>query len=646
MFRPICRSVVCILLASAVLCASAAAQQRFVLDAGDPAGRSSAVIAGGRLTIVDAAGNRFDYDRRRLQDSLDGRYLAFYSDGARQFVRFPVEGAGAMFIGTPRGLTVDWRRSQMSVHAVGADVVAPPIGVAPPVGVAPPLGPAPVIGLAPAAPQHFGLLAGPDGRFTLASVDEAGLLHYYQAEGDSWRHGESTVRDVLPAGAPLVLTTRGETRAAAYGVNARGELVEIADGRARAIGGAGAPRFVPGTHLASWTIAGESYLFAVDNAGRVWQIDPASGGFAPIERRGGFFEPGVPIAAVSGRGGDVFLVDRTGNLIGYSLRSGVWSRPYQVAEGFLSGGALAGDYVTTPQRTRAIDLAAVDASGRLRVLTASGADWADQSLSGFYLPPGAPVSLAAGDDGVHLSAIQSDGQWYEWYQSGDRWASRSIASGFMPGSQVLLHPAGPQAFAVDRTGRLVAGRWRDRRWQSALLSPDYRLSPLLEKRTIVPNAPLAPVEVSMENTHSEELVLRIFDARRPDRPIEMRIPAGGRLTQRLERDAGATLEEVHLLAAPGGQLVEDVSRYPLPPQQLYSVVVYANRVTSVYFDRTKNRTDTPDEESRSLVSLGVFPIPPGELVREGERFDVYTEARRQRNPGAAAQFDTPGEPPR
>lgn len=624
---PLIASVICL---AWFACGSAVAQQRFVLNTGDPSASSSAVLTPGRLSIVDAQGNRFEYVRRRLQDSLDRRYLGFYCEEARQYLRFPVAGEGPMYIGTRRGIGIDWRRSQMTVQPVaGARASSRRV-----IGAVAP----------PTLPPHFGVLAGPDGRYTLASVDEAGALHYYQSTGDSWRHGESTVRDVFPPGTPLALATLGASRAAAYGVNAAGELVEVAGGQAHMISRAGGPRFVPGTQLGQWSGPDGTRLFAVDANGAVWQIDPASEAFTPIERRSGFFEPGAPVAAIGGGPDQIYLVDRRGNLIGYALRGGSWSRPYRVAAGFLPGGAISAAEVLVPGMPPSVQVAAADAGGRLRLLVNTDGQWREERVGDFHLPPGAPVAMNVTDDGLHLSAVDSTGQWSEWYPSAGQWDSRTIASGFPAGTQVVL--SGPQAFAVDRTGRIVAGRWRDRRWRSALLAPEYELAPLLERRNIVPNPPLPSADVVLENTHNEELVARIFDVRRPGRPVEVRIPAGSRVTHRFDRDAGATLEEVNLLAAPGGQLVEDVNHYPLPPQQYYNVAVYANRVTSVYYDATKGRDLPPEEVNRSLVSLGVFPIPPGELLQPGDRLDVYREAQLQHNPGAVSQFETPGQPPR
>ena len=45
--------------------------------------------------------------------------------------------------------------------------------------------------------------------------------------------------------------------------------------------------------------------------------------------------------------------------------------------------------------------------------------------------------------------------------------------------------------------------------------------------------------------------------------------------------------------------------------------------------------------SPQIVSLGVFPLPPGLLLRDGEPIDVYAQARRQGNPGAAAWYGHP-----
>jgi len=171
--------------------------------------------------------------------------------------------------------------------------------------------------------------------------------------------------------------------------------------------------------------------------------------------------------------------------------------------------------------------------------------------------------------------------------------------------------------------------------------PGFAFAPQLVSRSVVPNPALTPANIELVNSHSDPVVLKIADRRSPGKPKELPIAPGESGKFRIDRDAGAVLKEVYLVPGPLGTLVEQVHQYPLPPKIYYDVVVYDNRVTSVFFDRTKNRTSKPDSVQRSLVSLGAFSLPPGELLREGDRVDAYQEAKHQDNPGAAASFGKP-----
>jgi hypothetical protein len=239
-------------------------------------------------------------------------------------------------------------------------------------------------------------------------------------------------------------------------------------------------------------------------------------------------------------------------------------------------------------------------------------------------------------------AVTGEGRWFEWHRDVGDWRPRLIADGFPVGAPVDFDPAGGYAFAVDRTGRLIAARQIGPRWVCHVCSPRFAIAPQLVRRTMTPVQPLPPVLVEFENRHTEELVVRLVDVRDPQRPMELRIAPGKSISQRLDRDAGAVWEESYLVPGPLGELAEEVVRYPLPPRLLHQAVVYTNRVTSVYFDRTKNKGPIPDKETRSLVSLGVFPLPPGDQLRDGDRLDVHAEAVNRRNSGAAALFGEPG----
>ena len=139
--------------------------------------------------------------------------------------------------------------------------------------------------------------------------------------------------------------------------------------------------------------------------------------------------------------------------------------------------------------------------------------------------------------------------------------------------------------------------------------------------------PLPAVTVHFENSHSEPLVLRIHDLETGGPPAELEIAPGDSKPLRVQRSPGATLEEVFVSRGPDGQLVYDERRIPVPPRGRYTVTVYANRQTSVYFDRTRNKGPIPDESRNSLVSLGVFVLPPGDLLDDGTQIDAYRESR-------------------
>jgi hypothetical protein len=48
---------------------------------------------------------------------------------------------------------------------------------------------------------------------------------------------------------------------------------------------------------------------------------------------------------------------------------------------------------------------------------------------------------------------------------------------------------------------------------------------------------------------------------------------------------------------------------------------------------------------RSQVSLGVIPVPPGELLRDGEQMDLVQITQRLKNPGAVVHFPKPVSQP-
>jgi hypothetical protein len=115
----------------------------------------------------------------------------------------------------------------------------------------------------------------------------------------------------------------------------------------------------------------------------------------------------------------------------------------------------------------------------------------------------------------------------------------------------------------------------------------------------------------------------------------------------LERDAGAVLEEVYLAPGPAGTLIERTETLPLPPRPRYSLVAWSDKVTYQYIDRRKNKPKgaPADFDRRSQVSLTVISVPPGDLLEEGDQFDILRLAKELKNPGAVRWFPKPQSTP-
>lgn len=619
------------------LAGTATGDEFFLEIPGAPEQRSSAVISGRSLSIVDATGSRTDYLRRQELDEPASGFAGYFSAAARQAIRFPARGSGAMQIGSERGGVWTWRTSQMRVvPARERPVDRTPLD--PAVRLRVPLEePRTAAATYATSARQVALLGTRDDAFA-AYVDDAGKLQLLIGRGDRWQSQpiESTESFVPGAGLVLLPGRDGELPTIAT-VTRRGTLAEV---RTRSVRILSPPdlRFSPDTQLA---VLGDAVLgsgrsiVAVDERGRLWELD----GREPraIERRAGLLAPGTALATLDHDGPAVFAVARSGDLVEYrASRDGVWAAPEWVDDGYLSGGGVAAagqggeTFVTS-----------IDANGRLRLLRRVGRSWEPENVpfGRVRFPAGAPVALTAGRHGLSLSAVTTDGRWGHWRQRGS-WIPSQIADGFPAGGPIAWQPAGDFGVALDRTGRLVAARYVGDRWQCRLCSPGLALAlaPQLAERSIVPNPPLEPVRIHLQNRHTEPLVVRVVDVRQGERPTELKIAPGQSAEFQAERDAGATLQEVYLVPNAFGEYVQEMRRWPLPPQSLYQVVVYADRVTSVYFDRTKNRSAVPDSTNRSLTSLGVFALPPGPRLREGSTVDVYDEAVARRNPGAAAAF--------
>jgi hypothetical protein len=633
------------------------AQERYQLTVpGEPALTSSAVLTQTELRIRDPQGQEFVYVREPQLDSADGRYAGFYSAATQQSLRWPTTGNGSMSVGDANG--GQWRESRQQVQPVvpagpvirpGPAVIAPP--VVPP-GAPDPLHPGvPVAGVARGGyPTELALGSDRAGMPLLALVNEAGRVNIFERRGDSWRLRVEVPGPDLVPGASLALAPDIVPRSSRiYTVNARGTLVQLSPGQS--------PRpaldrvlLTPGGRFVVDLQNGQPQGFLVDAGGRTWNVDLSSGAARPVEQTPGLFPGGAPLALqtrpVLGRRPqrELLAISSRGDILRLVELAGGWSPPELLAEGFVPGGAIGTAWLDLPGGKSLAFIASVDWRGQLLLLTADGDRWDSAVLDVGTLPPGAPVTVRIGLDGVSLCAVGQDGGLRVWQPGiGGVWTPALVSYGFPAGAPVVVDPASGELLAVDLLGRIVPAHFHDGAWHCRLCHPGFDVAPRLISRQVVPSQPLPPARVTLVNGSNEELTVQIADALDPAASAELSLPARGTIVREFQRDAGAVLEEVYAVPDAGGVWREQAQRYPLPPQPRYSLVVWANRTAYQYIDRRPNRPAgaKPNFDLKSHVSIGVFDLPPGELLQDGATIDVFGEATANRNPGAAAGFEPP-----
>lgn len=635
------------------------AQETFVLQApGDPPITSSAFLHGRSLTIRDETGRTFDYVRQPEMDSRDGKFIGFYSNDALQFLRFPAAGKGSMYVGTMRGSNLSWRQSRMQVFPRD-QVRARPETTA---GAPPPLryggGPSvvperevittspPVIPHAHRRHSHppFHVSAFHDGRRTAAGfIDNDGRLELYRQQADDWSPVPFRNEIRLPPAAPFSIAPDAKDDLAAYAISPRGDLVSASFGGAAGKFRSDTPtKFPTGGHVATLNRGkGTASVFAIDNKGIIWEGDAKTSRMTPIISHEGIFPPGAPISAVRGVADEIYLVGNSGDMT--RLERGVrgWSAE-SIGRGYAPGGELAAAFDTSEDAYGGKTIvAAVDRTNSLRVVRPASRGWTSNVISTNGLRAGMPVSISTVDDGLRISAVRDSGDWIAWNHQQGAWRPTTIGSGISAFGDVALLGSANRGFAVDHSGQLIASQYAGGRWGCSVCRPGLDTPVRVAAREITPNPGVKPANVRFENRHAEELLVRIYDNRASQRPIDITLAPGESRVVPLERDTGGFVTQTYFDRGVFGGVVQRVRTVPIPPAQIYDVTVYEKSISSVYFDRTTNRTNVPDEVQRSLKSIGAFPIPPGDLLPDGARIDVYREAASQRNPGAVRLFDTP-----
>ncbi|WP_166827827.1 hypothetical protein [Thalassoroseus pseudoceratinae] len=666
------------------------AQSEFILRVPGQNGlTSTAVVDESQIVIRDSQGQRFVYTRDRRMDTRNGEYLGYYSRGTRQALRWPVDSRGSMLIGDPAG---NWRRSQQQIQPAGRR--AGPRGNRQPAPRQsmtnnPPgldqfydprqidlrgLGSRPSNSQFPQRVEARRPIVDPRDRQTgrlpesksalrrslaevaflprqrdtldVGYIDDRGQYQLYRGWKDKWNQVSVPTRERLVPGAPLAMSTWNNDQSRAYTVATDGRLIGL-DDRGQIEPLTKANVFEPGSHLLAHQSGANINGFSVDRKGRLWQLDFDNvQQHRLIDPQPNRFDPGVPLAYVNdGLGGqpELFGVDRNGSLVSYAQSGNRWSGPNVVGNGFPPGAPLTAMAYTDGGNRTVTYAAAVDTVGRMQLLSRQGRRWNARPIVQSGLAPNAPVSLVNTPNGLMLSSVDGRGEWRNWVQGANGWTAQQVASGFAVAAPIAVDPLSMTGFGIDATGRLLANTYGPQGWNSYLLLPGLDYTPRIHTRQLVAAAPLPPARVNFVNSGEEEMIMQLADLFAPGPPSRHKIPPRGSIPIDIPRDSGGVLREVYSVPTPAGW-VEEVNEFSLAPQQRFTVVAWANRTTYSYID-PKGVSVLPDFDLKTAVSLGVFDLPPGEFLRDGETIDVLQVALAQRNPGAAQFFEYPQEQP-
>lgn len=149
--------------------------------------------------------------------------------------------------------------------------------------------------------------------------------------------------------------------------------------------------------------------------------------------------------------------------------------------------------------------------------------------------------------------------------------------------------------------------------------------------------PLAPVTARLVNSHTAELWVVLTDLR-DDRSEGLKIPAGGAIDVRLDRDSGATIVETYQVVSPLGEVYREEFITPVPPAVLYEITVYERFLQSIAIDRTGKSPSKIEDVNYQPKGVGVFWVPPGDRFSGGV-LDVYRAAKAADNPGGVRPID-------
>jgi hypothetical protein len=154
----------------------------------------------------------------------------------------------------------------------------------------------------------------------------------------------------------------------------------------------------------------------------------------------------------------------------------------------------------------------------------------------------------------------------------------------------------------------------------------------------IPNAPLPPANLRVNNTHTDTLFILLSDRRAANQVTKLRIPAAGSQTVTLQRDAGGTVVQTIEMADAFGNWDRYEYQIPVPPSILYDMSVYEEFLQSIAIDRTGKSPNVIEDVNYQPRSLGFFLLPAGDALPESGAIDAYGAAVEANNPGAVRRI--------
>ncbi len=495
----------------------------------------------------------------------------------------------------------------------------------------------------------------PFGALTTAGyVAPDGKLILFDGGAAGWLPRPGTFPHALVPGSPLVLMPQaaGEIWPTVITVSPINKLVQISDGGTAQLL-IPSQNFPLGAQLELVQHGPQRLVLGVTGSGDLWSVDPATNVGYQVNSPMESFPFGASISAVAAGGQfHVFAIDQYGTMHYYFGHGAIWSS-VAIAGGLIPGTPVASDVfpIGLPPGPK-LNVAAIDPAGNLVLWSKpAGLPWSPPAVVATGQSPGTPLKLGDSAFGPMLSTINSGGNWHVWLNEPPGvWVDHPVGPGFFMGGPIAFAPAVGTFFTVDPIGRMVCANWDGSVWATGYAMPLLAYTPQMVSRQFIPNAELPPARVLLANSGTDPLLVQIVDLFVPRQPPEETIPPGGQIEITLQRESGGFLEEVFLIPGPGGTLIEQTDRHPIPPDQRFTLALWSDRETYKvlpFKDARKGAPKTVTEgfSRRSQVSLGVIPIPPGELLQDGEQLDLIQIAKRLKNPGAVIHFPKPVSQP-